>query len=869
MVNFKSLQEPILNVLLLFFFFLPYAFSEETLNVAPQSEIISKPFIGGTTKYLVDGVTKPGVDENTQMLMAPLPIRIGNPILARYEFKLPYESKLSHVRVYQLTPKGGRRAAKSFIISIDTNNDGLCDKKIVNEDDGQTDLWQKYYFSSHPKTRKVCYQAIKLQDKQGPNYGGPVLSELEIYVIKDAEILDGNRTSLEHHNISLLLEESLHSSRSIESLLNEPAERIIDKTINRGVFASMWFYWNPDVGYESKYVNKKVAQLSKLGATHLWLYPHAYTNKSNLSQDWTVPTDDLSKYFSEKVRSKSKQEKIMSFPNDLLPASKINILENVTRQLHESNIKIIINESMLPIDSTGWTFPRVADAKNFPSLCSKYVREESRSYYRSIVDSGVDGIVMGGDEFFLYDNGGDDKYFPEICKVNGKVSKRCLPTCSKLFEIETGENVPVDTRTYSKQVAKWKLFRYKMVAKWFLEYKTLFTKSGRNLTATTLLEPGQNKRTDYGIAYDVIGGNESVDVMSSDPYWSNDNYLGHYYFANEVKKLSGAASNKKAEVTLQTTPNFTQEGYINPLMLVGPAFSSIMHGATGINFYRQDHLFTPQINNNGILVSKVFRLIKYIEQLGFSNPQPPKDIAILYSRASEDWWKLKNRKNKNKSVEAHVTQNATMEVMFREGIDFDLFYLDESNTWEDMEEYRLIIIPFPYSISEKSYIRIKSLLAKGVKIVIFNSQGEVDELGVEYKTPKLSSLMKLHFKNIPINSSSYSEVKNEIFNVLDGMLKEPISLVKNRSRHDIECNVLKHHSKVNILVFCINWDKESYQFELGVRLPKNNYKVEKVTLDTIIPLAINGNSGIDSDKLEHFRIHIGEREFFILHIGRE
>lgn len=835
------------------------------INIAPYSEIISVPYIGETTQYLVDGIILSKKEDNTQMLVAPLPIRIGNSIKVRYEFTLPDSYELSHVRIYQLKPTAGRNSAKSFVISIDTDNNGICDKTIVTEDAGKTDMWQQYHFSDHPIISKLCFLTNKLKINKGPNYGGPVISEFEIYINNKNEIKKNDINTIDWKKIQLL-EDSPESFQKIDNLLIDTLPNNSKHNINRGVLSSMWLYWNPDTEYSSKRVNKKIHQLTLLGATHLWLYPHAYSNKVNF-EEWTKPADRISQFYSKQVNNKSKKERIMSFPNRLLPASKINILKKMTEQLHENNINIIVNESILPIDSIGWTFPRIPNATKFPSLCSDYVRKESRHFYKSIVDSDIDGLVLGGDEFFLYDNGRDDKSFPEICKINGLISDKCKPTCSELFYSETGKNTPTNTRDYSKTNAQWKIFRYRMIAKWFLEYKTSFTDNNNNLTTTTLLRPGEYNKTDYGAAYDIIGNNESIDIMSSDPYWSNNNYLGHYYFANEVKKLLAANNKRKAEVTLQATPLFTNTGYEDPLMLVGPVFSSVMHGATGINFYRQDLLFSKNIYKSGVLVSKIFKLLKYINQLGFSNPQNSKDVAILYSRASEDWWRLKNQKNVNKSVQAHIYQNSVLEVMFREGVDFDLFYLDNNKVLNNLEDYKIVIIPFPYSITKNSIIKIKYHLEKGINIVVFNSRGEVDELGIEYPEPRLAFLNESQFKNISIDYTTYIDFKNEIFKVLDSTLDKPYSLVNNRNGHDIECNILRHQSNNDIMLICINWDIKSYPLALSLKLPYNNYKIDKITLDGVVPLVINGNSKISSTELENFNIQVSSKEFFILHIN--
>ena len=828
-------------------------------NIAPYSKIRSTPYIGETLNYLSDGVTHIE-GNNTTALASPVPIRLGNTIVASFSFSLPSKLPINSIRLFQYSSRNGRRYARKFSISVDDNGNGRCDKVLIEEDNGVPNRWQVYNLKTPPVTTLICFKVDKLEDVHGPNYGGPILTEFEIYVPDDK--LSYNAISSHQHKLkqSTYLKEVDNKALEIEDYISNINGS--NNEINRGVLSSAWFYWDPEKGYDRKHVQDRINQLTSLGANRIWIYPHAYATKINYNS-MAMPSNKISSYYIDKRLSKGKQFKVMAFPNNLLIGSKDNVLKRLIEQLHDANISVIVNDSFIPIGEAGWGFPRVPNSSEYPSLCSSYVREESASYYQSILDSNPDGLVLGGDEFFFYDNGRDDIDYPSVCKNKGKTIEQCRPTCAGLFYKTTGLKAPSKPRVFTEELARWKLFRYELVASWFARFDSLRDKNNP-VIFTTMLRPGENKRTSYGIAYDVIGKLGKIDVMSSDPYWSNDNYLDNYYFANEVQKLLGATRTRKAEVTIQATPRFTNKEYEHSIMLVGPIFSSIMHGATGINIYRQDYLLQQR---TGEVVKKIFNLIRLIGKLGFANKTSDKDVAVLYSRASEDWWYLRYFDNPILSTYAHLIQNAVTEVLFREGIDFDLYYLDDLNGWSELINYKAVILPFPYSVSQSAADSIKILADKGVKIIALNANGEVNEYGVEYETPLLMLISNIVKGGVRIEHAAYSDVKTDLFTVLRlaGVKVNP--LIKNRNGKRVECKLRRHHVNKNVVVFCINWDSRVNDVKLGLKLDEGNYSIQKITIDKVIPLSFKGETVNSAEELREITLEMHPLSLVILYFS--
>jgi len=477
---------------------------------------------------------------------------------------------------------------------------------------------------------------------------------------------------------------------------------------------------------------------------------------------------------------------------------------------------------------------------------------------------------LGGDEFFIYQGVDYKTTQADICFNKGVKKEQCNPECSDLF-YQTYHVYPDKelVRNFTELTAKWKVFQYQQVAKWFSEYNKMMKLENPKAISTSLFRAAEQNRIGYGIAYDVLGADGTIDEMASDPYWTENSYLGHFVFSNETKKLIGASANRKATVTLQTTPYFKAQGYKNPLMVSGPAFASIMHGIKGVNFYKFDYLNVVTPRSAAPIVKNVFEFTKYLESINLNDFSIAKDVALLYSRASEDWWQLRYAKSGNKSLLAHLTQNAVMEVLFKESVPFDLFYLDQPDLLNNLNQYKLLILPFPYSISLKSYQLLNQLAENGVKILTISKKGEVDEFGVKYVRPLLQDIEKFKSIDIDLANTNYKDVSNRVMSLIRGELGVNASLSVDALGHDIECTIHKNKINNEQLLFCLNWEDKEYQAVFSLNVPSGQYAFDKVDLVAVTTMKKNdGNEFFDANDLNNFKLNINKGDSFILRIQK-
>ena len=840
-----------------------YVFAD--VNIAASLKVTSSPYMGGSLKYLTDKTL--GEDEGTVMLKAPLPIKLGKTVVINYQFGFPEPMPVLKVRIYQFE-LSGRRWAKSFFITADMDGDAICETILSQEKNGVPEKWLEFSFLSHPVVYKLCFQTKALASGKGTNYGGPVLGEFEIYTTDMAAAdLAENAVRLSPEILGELVVRDRRPPVARKPLALE--NRVWREQFARGIFASMWYFWEPGKDYEPQKQQIKLNRLKALGANRLWLYAGAYSkpDKSFLHK----PEDEIVNYFLNRKNKQKQSVKILPFPSEVVTGYKKDILRDFSSHLNINNIGLIANEMMLPYGKSGWDFPRVNNLKEYPSLCSDFVQNKSSQLYQELMRGGANGLSLGGDEFFIYQGIDSESTESPVCFSDGIKKSVCKPECKDLFyqkfhfypERETNNN-------FGELSAQWKVFQYRQIANWFSEYNKMMKLVDSSAISTTLFRSAEQNRVGYGVAYDVLGAEGNIDELSSNPYWSENSYLGHFIFSNETKKLVGANANRKATITLQATPFFKPKSYKNPLMVYGPAFASIMHGIKGINYYKFDYLNVATPRSAAPVIKKVFRFTKYLETININDFSIEKDVALLYSRASEDWWQLKYKKQGNKSLRGHLTQNGVMEVLFKESVPFDLFYLDQPDLFNNLDQYGVIILPFPYSISIQSYQKLNQLALNGTKILLVNKKGEVDELGVKYMNPLLDAIDKFIPVKIDFDNTNYKTVSDKLMAAVDNVLGRELTLSVNASGHDIECTVHSHIRNNDKLIFCLNWESKAYQVGFNLNVSNGLYIMNKVDMESIRSMAkVDGEDIFTAIDLKNFKINVKEGDAFVLRVQED
>jgi hypothetical protein len=830
------------------------------VNIAPFSDIRSTPYVGSSIGYLVDGKLA-DAEDSSLATAAPLPIRIGQIMPVQYEFRFPNKVPITSIRLYQYA-RDGRRAASAYEIALDTTGEGRYDKVIVIENNAAADRWLEHRLATPISTLGLRFRTTAYASPtEGPNYGGAAIGEFEIY----ANVPISSRKPKEKLKPSDVTEIPGTRKRFATK-----STKLWRDQFKRGLVGSMWQFWTAGEEYSARKNAANIALLKKLNINRYWLNAGVFVDNNPDLPNLTLPQNPEYRYFVDRqiayrTKAGTQQMKILPFPSEVVAGYKDNVLKQFVTQIHANNIGVIVNEFPLPYGLGGWDFPRVSNTKEYPCiLSSSFVRDASMTLYREFMNSGVDGLALGGDEFFLHGHDGSDEQSAPVCQAaNGMIKAICKPTCRDLFEKQTGLKLREDAKpTSSKIETRWKNFEYQQLATLFAGYAKMMKSVNPDVVVTSLFRSGEENRPAYGIAYDIMGANGMVDEMSANPYWAGDSYLGHYFFANETKKLIGASLSRTAVITLQPTPDFDRRGYKNPLMVYGPAFSALMHGVSGINYYEQDYLFKGDKNDPGPWIEKFFNLTATLEDRGLAEYRAPKTVALLYSRASEDWWQLSHKQDPVGAASIILCQNAVMELLFKNAIPFDLYYLDQPKALGAIRDYALAILPCPYSMPNASLAPIQRAITKGVKMISLGHRGEVDEMDERYETPLLEPLSGIRHLSIDLTRTNYREFSQLLLPQLLGELGERRPLVFDADGADVECSVRSKDSAH--WIFCLNWETQPVGVTLGLRLSPGNYGFSTVTMETTSIASLKGKSRLTENDFASFRIVLGPGEAQII-----
>ena len=830
-------------------------------NIAPFCAITSKPYMGASAAYLTDGrLASP--DDGTLMRAAPLGPRIGVTSL-RYDFAFPGRYAVKRIRLFQ-ADSFDRRASTEYLIEADTTGNGQYDRVLASEKHGYGGRWFTYAVSPPIPAYAIRFRTLDSMADVGANFGPPAIEEFEIYT-------DDKAHAVPRRPLPDAPRLAPDAARAVSLPIADVPPR--EDAFRRGLFGSMWLWWAAGQPYSGAHNEDAMKLLRRLGVNRYWLYSGVYLSGAANAAYVTLPKNPdylhfVERQFEARTGSAAGPTRILPFRSDVVPGYHDNVLGRLVAQMHENGISVIANELLLPYGVESSDFPRVVDLSIYPSVrSSTFVRDASTKLYGEFMRAGADGLSLGGDEFFLRESDRADADRSPVCKdAHGAIRDICKPTTSELFRRRFRDAGDPFGPVFSSAMGKWTLFGYEQLATLFAGYAAMMKSVDSDAIVTSLFRPGQENRYRYGVAYDVMGWEGGITEMSSDPYWSHNSSLGHYYFAGEVKKLSGASAAHVAVVTLQASPTFDVNGYSDPLLLYGPAFSAMMHGARGVNFYKQDYLFAGGRDDSGPWVEKFFTLTRLLDALGLARYRIPKAVALLYSRASEDWWQLAHVNDPEEASQAILYQNGVMEALFRDGIPFDLHYLDQPASLHDLGDYRVLVLPYPYSISQAAADAVRAAIARGTRVIAIARSGEVDEFGDVRQVPALRDVPGVDHLAIDLARSRYDDLSSLLSKRVRDALGSTAPLRFDAAGRDVECSVMENDD--DRLLFCLNWESQPLDVDVGVNVPDGRYEASIITMDREVPARIGDKSTLGASDLAQFRLALGPEEAAVIVVRR-
>jgi hypothetical protein len=309
--------------------------------------------------------------------------------------------------------------------------------------------------------------------------------------------------------------------------------------------------------------------------------------------------------------------------------------------------------------------------------------------------------------------------------------------------------------------------------------------------------------------------------------------------------------------------------------IMGGVILSVMHGAGAVCHYRHNYIM---IAKREATVRRGFEMVRDLDRLGILEAQPPDRIAVLIGRASADWWQLRAwyGERQDPSFDRGVqglrgtwANEVINRLLLEEGYPYQLYYLEQLSPETDLSKHRVILLPFPYAMSDAQAAVIRKAAEAGARILAFERQGEADEWGNVRQSPALSDLFARGAANVFFSENLFDwgvddQFQVKVLSTLDTALGDERPLVFRRYGKQVETAMVRKGGGRETFIAVVNHERDPVQVDLGVRLSDARYEV---FVRSPQGWARGGNP-LNAAQLADFRVDLVPQEVKVLYIRR-
>ncbi|MCM8769227.1 MAG: hypothetical protein NC911_06075 [Candidatus Omnitrophica bacterium] len=596
-----------------------------------------------------------------------------------------------------------------------------------------------------------------------------------------------------------------------------------------------------------KYFQKMLSDIKGLKANFVWLFP---------PRTWVETA-------TPEGKKRGGQASDVMWPSQWARYSfSENLLQEFCDTMHQEGIKVFTQFRGIQLRE-----PTEQEKTLFAPVVNQFYRNGLAGLAREQVLAGVDGVAVCEDE--------------DYCRVALLISAN-VQTRETFLKETSLKNIPTGLED-TEAMRKWYLFWFTHYARSIQEVcQAVKQTNPQALTVTNIMADGAyNSRLDWGVAYDIIGHTADIDYFGTDPYFTlEENDLGHYRPAAMAKRLLAGNKKRQAIVTLNCPwaesikkhPLFYQT--FPKIAMAGQVLSATMQGGTSCAYYRlQEYLFYEGYDQ---AARQIFSMLDTLAAWGMKQAKIPEMIAVLGSRAGQDWWQLKKRCEPQ--VEAYDTirgfayEKAVMELLFVHGYPFHFYYQDQPQTLPDLSSFALIILPFPYSLNQTSFEKIKAAVQRGTKLLVFDRLGEVDEYGNPYPRPLLAELEEkgnFFFVREDILREGFSiKLQENLCKKIDALLGQKKRIFFRRYSQDVELACLEKGEKEKFICL-INWSGQPATVDVGLLLPTGRYQGFCRDGEATKQVLIASQPIFSEKQLRLVRISLAENEMVVFYFFPE
>lgn len=383
---------------------------------------------------------------------------------------------------------------------------------------------------------------------------------------------------------------------------------------------------------------------------------------------------------------------------------------------------------------------------------------------------------------------------------------------------------------------------------------------------------------------DVIGGDGTYFGVGVDARGSN---LGSLTPAVQTAVQVACTPKRRSLATVNFNWGMRWDGKTNAMKnpLVYDDFPNIAHtaGALATYFNKGEFLDYWRYNFMDMKGPKTRAAVKaggYMAEVlgawGGKKAPVPRDVLILRSRTSEDWWSLKWCYGKVDRMEPigrykhwpHHLFFWTAARLAENAIPFEIYALQRPEAWKDIAgRYKVIVLPFAYSVSDDEAAALRQAAKAGVKIIVLGGDeaGTVDAIGEPRTTNALAGVPVTRFRIKDANVPGTGALAADFIRLVKDLVGEPSLSIDRAAGHDVQAFMLSP-GKRERLVMVANWSERDTSVNLHVALPPGLYKLEICDGECVREGSIGGKTTFGPEDTKSFRVDLKREESLLMRI---
>lgn len=261
---------------------------------------------------------------------------------------------------------------------------------------------------------------------------------------------------------------------------------------------------------------------------------------------------------------------------------------------------------------------------------------------------------------------------------------------------------------------------------------------------------------------------------------------------------------------------------------------------------------------------------------GGKKAEIPKDVLLLRSRTSEDWWSLRQYMPAKSERRAYEKERSWGHSLFfwvaarlvERATPFEIYQTQRVDAWKDIAaKYKVIVLPFAYSLSDEESAALKAAARTGVKIVVLGGDeaGTVDGIGEKRERNALDGIPVERFRiedaSVPATHAQAVAFRK----LLDKVLLQPSLAIETEPGHDVQAFMLSV-SKREKLLMVANWSERTTRANLRLALPRGAYSLEVCDGGCVRGGTVGGKATFGPEDAADIRLDLKREDVLLLRV---